>query len=624
MMSSKTGLLLLAAGILLGCGGVTFEDTSTAGRAETLPAAVTDAPGPSAGRGASGVPAILPRPDGRPADTTKPIKIFILAGQSNMLEMGSIGGRSSGVHDDFYPNAGPAASDKLTFEGAWSTNYGDMRLVIEGDSVKATYADSADSTLVGTVKGRRLDYSYAEPTEKGVGWFELSPDGLNIAGKWRKTGGTEWKSWTGKRIALQKKFVKFSVYKGSYSSTADYDLLAPVATGVVEIGDHRLKRVKRRRHKIPMKPFPAQALKQTNTTVLRGYFSVGRKGRYEFDVGNGEGAFNVTTVEGREVYRRNVGSDAPRKTQLELEPQKRYAFRTVFLKKPSHHFRIPMTNVPGTLETLTAETKKYAFLKDEKGEWVKRGDVFFRDVHPLVNRRDKQKGGNFLQIPTKVGGRNIGLELMFGHVVGAAYDEGILLVRSACGNRGLWSGFRPLSRGGWKKDDNGKYGWTGTEYRFMLDGVKETIKNIADIYPGYKGQGCELAGLVWFQGHKDTGNAEAAAEYEENLVALIKEVRKDLDKLGLPMVIATVGFGGNEMSGNTLVVHDAQMAVGDTTKHPELAGTVRTVDTRGFWRPVEQSPSGAGYHYNRNAETYMLVGEALGRSMVELLEAARP
>ena len=28
-----------------------------------------------------------------------------------------------------------------------------------------------------------------------------------------------------------------------------------------------------------------------------------------------------------------------------------------------------------------------------------------------------------------------------------------------------------------------------------------------------------LAGFAWFQGHKDTLNAEAAAEYEENLVA---------------------------------------------------------------------------------------------------------
>ncbi|KPL02272.1 MAG: hypothetical protein AMK75_02995, partial [Planctomycetes bacterium SM23_65] len=37
------------------------------------------------------------------------------------------------------------------------------------------------------------------------------------------------------------------------------------------------------------------------------------------------------------------------------------------------------------------------------------------------------------------------------------------------------------------------------------------------------------------------------------------------------------------------------------------------------WRDVSVSPSGQGYHYNRNAETYMLVGDALGRAMVRLL-----
>ncbi|QDV84744.1 hypothetical protein [Planctomycetes bacterium TBK1r] len=31
------------------------------------------------------------------------------------------------------------------------------------------------------------------------------------------------------------------------------------------------------------------------------------------------------------------------------------------------------------------------------------------------------------------------------------------------------------------------------------------------------------------------------------------------------------------------------------------------------------SPSGAGYHYNHNAETYMEVGNALGWAMAELL-----
>ena len=62
----------------------------------------------------------------------------------------------------------------------------------------------------------------------------------------------------------------------------------------------------------------------------------------------------------------------------------------------------------------------------------------------------------------------------------------------------------------------------------------------------------------------------------------------------------------------------AQMAVGDPKQHPEFAGTVASVDTRDFWREVEESPRGQDYHYNRNAETYLLVGEAMGRAMVRL------
>ncbi|MCP4126428.1 MAG: sialate O-acetylesterase, partial [Gammaproteobacteria bacterium] len=43
--------------------------------------------------------------------------------------------------------------------------------------------------------------------------------------------------------------------------------------------------------------------------------------------------------------------------------------------------------------------------------------------------------------------------------------------------------------------------------------------------------------------------------------------------------------------------------------------------TRNFFRPKEESPSGQGYHWNSNAETYYLIGEGLGRSMLELIKA---
>jgi len=45
---------------------------------------------------------------------------------------------------------------------------------------------------------------------------------------------------------------------------------------------------------------------------------------------------------------------------------------------------------------------------------------------------------------------------------------------------------------------------------------------------------------------------------------------------------------------------------------------VASVDTTGYWRDGSISPTSTGYHYNHNAETFLLVGDALGRAMIEL------
>ena len=117
-----------------------------------------------------------------------------------------------------------------------------------------------------------------------------------------------------------------------------------------------------------------------------------------------------------------------------------------------------------------------------------------------------------------------------------------------------------------------------------------------------------------------------------HLVNLINDVRKEFKKPKLPVVVATVGFGGHNMQEKFLRILKAQLAVGDAKQHPEYAGTVASVDTRDFWREVDESPTNQDYHYHRNAETYMLIGDALGREMVRLLggkaeplpQAARP
>ena len=58
----------------------------------------------------------------------------------------------------------------------------------------------------------------------------------------------------------------------------------------------------------------------------------------------------------------------------------------------------------------------------------------------------------------------------------------------------------------------------------------------------------------------------------------------------------------------------AQAAVAE---HPDFQGNVAFVGTRVFWRPQEQSPSGQG----TNAETYYLIGDAIGKAMLRMLDS---
>jgi alpha-galactosidase len=244
------------------------------------------------------------------------------------------------------------------------------------------------------------------------------------------------------------------------------------------------------------------------------------------------------------------------------------------------------------------------------------------------------------QGPLTVGiqGNTIGPEMQFGHIMGYYHDEPVLLIKASIGNRSLgWDCLPPGSErftydgrvyAGYKDTPDSwvegepkkEVNWyAGKQYDDYTKAIHDVLDNFGTLFPEYKDQGYEVAGFVWWQGHKD-GNAAHASRYELNLVNLIKSWRAEFKAPKAPFVLATIGFGGWEMAGPHLTVANAQLAVsGEKGKYPEFAGNVLTVETRDFWRDTSISPSGQGYHYNRNAETYMLVGDALGRGMVKLL-----
>ncbi len=282
----------------------------------------------------------------------------------------------------------------------------------------------------------------------------------------------------------------------------------------------------------------------------------------------------------------------------------------------------------GTLTYLTKKEGKYPHLVDDQGNWTVRNDVHY--VQTTVGNR---------QHPLTVKGRHIGVEVQFGHIMGHIHDEPVLVLKACIGNRSLgwdllppgseqfefegrvYAGYKetPLS---WVKGEPKKaVNWyAGKQYDTDTGNAQEVLKNLAKYYPDYKGQGYEVAGFVWWQGHKDQ-NAAHASRYEQNLVHFIKTLRKEFKTPKAPFVLATIAFGGKDLKGDGLTVANAQLAVsGEKGKYSEFRGNVKTVEARPYWRDKSVSPSRAGYHYNHNAETYMEVGNALGWAMAELLK----
>ena len=261
----------------------------------------------------------------------------------------------------------------------------------------------------------------------------------------------------------------------------------------------------------------------------------------------------------------------------------------------------------GTLEYLVkdpATRDRFKHLVDAKGAWVVRDDVWIWYLG--------RKGGLTVGYGAKAG--LIGPELQFGHLMGDYFENQVLLIKLAWGGKSLAKDFRPPSSGG----------EVGPFYTEVVKQTKEVLANLKTNFPDYDGRGYELAGFGWHQGWNDGCSPAQAAEYEKNMANFIRDIRKDLGAKDLPFVIANSGFGGREQKiDRRLQVINGQIAVAG---YEEFKKTVACVETRDFFRPPELSPTRQGYHWNGNAETYFLIGDGMGKAMVDILSrgVARP
>ena len=245
-------------------------------------------------------------------------------------------------------------------------------------------------------------------------------------------------------------------------------------------------------------------------------------------------------------------------------------------------------------------------------------------------------------------GKTMGPEYGIGHPVGNAIEAPVMILKSCIGNRSL--GWDLLPPGSERYEFDGKVypaykerpdscpidpakgkatesppwfdkktakpieWYAGKQYDDDIANAKKVLSELDKYYPGATKY--EVAGFFFWQGEKDGGNAGHPSKYEENLVRFIKQLRKDFTAPNAKFVLATLGESTKGSTGNGGKILDAQLAVDGTTgKYPEFKGNVATV----YSNPLSLGGSGNS-HYGGNAETYMNVGEAMGKAMVELFK----
>ncbi len=287
----------------------------------------------------------------------------------------------------------------------------------------------------------------------------------------------------------------------------------------------------------------------------------------------------------------------------------------------------------------------FAHLRKD-GQWIVRDDVFvkFFDRH----------GGLTIGYGSP---ERTGVELEFGNAMGDHFDEPVLLIKAAWGGHSLVKNFRPPSAGlpsdeklqaeleqarQRVRQNNEKNNRDdplptlddikepyGSSYRNMLAEVKETYDNYETLFPALKGKKLELTGFVWFQGWNDQYGGQD--EYESNMTHFIRDVRRDLNAPGLPIVIAAMGQNGSKPAeGAMLTIQAAQLAMNDV---PEFRGNVKTIRTDVLvdkaaeelypqWKERfdewKRTGGDHAYHYLGSAIWFNRIGRAMGEAMLEL------
>jgi len=207
----------------------------------------------------------------------------------------------------------------------------------------------------------------------------------------------------------------------------------------------------------------------------------------------------------------------------------------------------------------------------------------------------------------KEDGGKIGPEFTFGLTMDAAFDEPVLIIKTAWGGKSLHTDFRSPSAGPYVFNESQlanfqkqgkdieaikaeKAKETGHYYRLMIGHVRHVLSDIKRVCPAYdEQQGFEISGFAWLQGWNDLVDSGVYPNrtkpggydaYSHVMAHFIRDVRKDLNAPKMPFVIGVLGVGGAKPNEQTIEFRKAMAA---PAALPEFRGNVIAVETAPFW-----------------------------------------
>lgn len=254
------------------------------------------------------------------------------------------------------------------------------------------------------------------------------------------------------------------------------------------------------------------------------------------------------------------------------------------------------------------ESGKYPYLLDASGNWTAR-----KDVRNVFFNNGKLNTNDWLAADNR---NYFGTEIGIGNYLGHVIDAPVLILKSCVGNRALGWDLLPPSAVGTgangqsyqgdsessdRKVKADRQGWyAGLQYDLDVGAAQDALEDLSTYYPGAKGY--EVAGFFWWQGNAEPAKG-SVENYDKNLAFLFNDLKKDFNAPNAKFVCATLGE-----DDKSATLSQKMFDFAEADKDAEVF----------YSKPVTKGGSSGG-HYGGNAETYMDVGEGMGKLMVELL-----